>query len=161
MLDQITTTFGGAFRQVLALAIIFTLSACASLPIQGPERSAVEKQSNVGDPYSVVLINVSRSTVDALKKGGPLTFGAEFPKGNPVNSDLLGPGDVLNASIWEADPNGCFPQGCRPTQATGLLGGRFGGWRLTSKAISRFPLLDGCTRRVAPSIVCLRASGMN
>ena len=118
MLKQI-----GKCLTVLAVAAL--LPACSLLPGTGPKSDAVEAnatagvRSNAALPYA--LVDVSADTIGLLSVPNLITFKGSFPDKRPKPEQLVGVGDVLNISIFEAAPGGLFT----PGQAAGARPGNF------------------------------------
>ena len=91
----------GLFRSAIAmLATAVSLAGCASLPSSGPtgyeiRRAATPKPGH----YPFTLIEVEGSAAIPLGPPAPVSTLATMP---PRPTDLLGPGDVLNISVYEA-----------------------------------------------------------
>ncbi len=92
---------GGPFRgAILASAMAVLLAGCASLPSSGPtgteiRRGAVAKAGQ----YPFVLVEVENPTAIPPGPTVPTSTLATMP---PRPTDLLGPGDVLNITVYEA-----------------------------------------------------------
>lgn len=91
----------GLFRRaILALSACLALGACASLPSSGPtgyeiRRAAAPKPGQ----YPFTLIEVESAATVPPGPAVPVSTLATMP---PRPTDLLGPGDVLNISVYEA-----------------------------------------------------------
>jgi polysaccharide export outer membrane protein len=70
-------------------------------------------------PYT--LIDVSAETIGFLSQPNLITFKGTFVDRRPKPLQVLGIGDVLNISIFEAQPGGLFT----PGQASGARPGNF------------------------------------
>ena len=98
---------------------------CSLLPGTGPKSDAVEGNatagvsSNAALPYA--LVDVSADTIGFLSQPNLVTFKGEFPDKRPKPNQVIGVGDVLNISIFEAAPGGLFT----PGQAAGARPGNF------------------------------------
>ena len=101
------------------------LPACSLLPATGPSSDAVNSnatagvRSNAALPYA--LVDVSADTIGFLSQPNVVTFKGEFPDKRPKPNQVVGVGDVLNISIFEAAPGGLFT----PGQAAGARPGNF------------------------------------
>jgi polysaccharide export outer membrane protein len=115
----------GTPHPVLALAFAILLPSCSVLPGTGPKSDAVNAnatagiRSNAALPYA--LVDVSADTVGFLSQPNLLTFKGQFPDKRPKPTQVVGVGDVLNVSIFEAAPGGLFT----PGQAAGARPGNF------------------------------------
>jgi polysaccharide export outer membrane protein len=91
----------GSFRSVILLpAALVMLSACASLPVSGPTGHEVRTAAlGKSGQYPFTLVDVDTATAIPSAPMVPVPALATMP---PRPTDLLGPGDVLNISIYEA-----------------------------------------------------------
>jgi polysaccharide biosynthesis/export protein len=111
--------------RLFAIAIAALLPACSLLPGTGPKSEAVDGNATAGVrstaslPYA--LVDVSADTIGFLSQPNLITFKGEFPDKRPKPNQVVGVGDVLNISIFEAAPGGLFT----PGQAAGARPGNF------------------------------------
>jgi len=83
------------------MSVLASLAGCASLPTSGPTGSQVERSATDPDnklPIQLVQVETVTDvpTADAVETGSGL---AEMP---PPPTDMVGPGDVLDITIYEA-----------------------------------------------------------
>ncbi len=111
---------------LLILSMISTaLPGCSLLPGTGPNSEAVIAdatagfRSNATLPYA--LVDVTPETIGFLSQPNLVTFKGSFPDKRPRPNQVIGVGDVLNISIFEAAPGGLFT----PGQAAGARPGNF------------------------------------
>jgi polysaccharide export outer membrane protein len=108
---------------IVALAVL--LPACSLLPGTGPTSDAVESNATAGirstTPLPYALVDVTRDTVGFLSQPNLITFKGSFPDKRPKPVQVVGVGDVLNISIFEAAPGGLFT----PGQSAGARPGNF------------------------------------
>jgi polysaccharide export outer membrane protein len=101
------------------------LPACSVLPGTGPKSDAVNGNATAGvksaAPLPYVLVDVTADTVGFLSQPNLITFQGEFPDKRAKPNQVVGVGDVLNISIFEAAPGGLFT----PGQAAGARPGNF------------------------------------
>ena len=108
-----------------AIVVAALLPACSLLPATGPSSDTVNSnatagvRSNAALPYA--LVDVSADTIGFLSQPNVVTFKGEFPDKRPKPNQVVGVGDVLNISIFEAAPGGLFT----PGQAAGARPGNF------------------------------------
>jgi len=101
------------------------LPACSLLPGTGPTSDAVNANATAGIrstaslPYA--LVDISSDTIGFLSQPNLITFKGEFPDKRAKPEQVVGVGDVLNISIFEAAPGGLFT----PGQAAGARPGNF------------------------------------
>jgi polysaccharide export outer membrane protein len=114
--------FRSSFLAIVAAAL---LPGCALLPATGPSSDAVNGNATAGVrstaalPYA--LVDVSADTIGFLSQPNVVSFKGEFPDKRPKTEQVVGVGDVLNISIFEAAPGGLFT----PGQAAGARPGNF------------------------------------
>src|SRR5882757_5525110 len=107
------------------IGIAALLSACSLLPGTGPTSDAVNANATAGVrsttslPYA--LVDVTADTIGFLSQPNLITFKGEFPDKRPKPNQVVGVGDVLNVSIFEAAPGGLFT----PGQSAGARPGNF------------------------------------
>lgn len=101
-------------RILSVLVAAGALFGCAALPGDGPAAinitsQDVETSAETGD-YTVVKL--SPDNIDKIKAYRPLAFANQFKGvGRGGSPTLLGVGDTLVVSIWEAAPDGLFSSG--------------------------------------------------
>jgi polysaccharide export outer membrane protein len=110
---------------LLAIIAAAVLPACSLLPGTGPKSDAVENNATAGvrssAALSYALVDVSADTIGFLSQPNLITFQGEFPDKRAKPNQVVGVGDVLNISIFEAAPGGLFT----PGQAAGARPGNF------------------------------------
>lgn len=110
---------------ICATAVAILLPGCSLLPGTGPKSDAVKSNATAGIaseaalPYS--LVDISADTIGFLSQPNLITFKGAFPDKRPKPTQVVGVGDVLNISIFEAAPGGLFT----PAQAAGARPGNF------------------------------------
>jgi polysaccharide biosynthesis/export protein len=110
---------------VLAVVAAALLSACSLLPGTGPYSDTVNGNATAGVrstaslPYA--LVDVTSDTIGFLSQPNLITFKGEFLDKRPKPNQVIGVGDVLNISIFEAAPGGLFT----PGQSAGARPGNF------------------------------------
>ena len=109
----------------LFAVVLATLPACSLLPGTGPKGDAVENNATAGvrssAALSYALVDGSADTIGFLSQPNLVTFQGEFPDKRAKPNQVVGVGDVLNISIFEAAPGGLFT----PGQAAGARPGNF------------------------------------
>jgi polysaccharide biosynthesis/export protein len=110
---------------LVAVVLLGLLPACSLLPGTGATSDAVNDNATAGVrssaslPYA--LVDVTADTIGFLSQPNLITFKGEFPDKRPKPNQVVGVGDVLNISIFEAAPGGLFT----PGQAAGARPGNF------------------------------------
>lgn len=96
-------------RSLLALAATSTLAACGLTPTSGPSTRAITR-AGAGelDQSAIAVVDVSNELAQHLvDQARPRQFSDVLGDGFPVGT-LIGRGDVLDISIWEAPPAALF-----------------------------------------------------
>jgi len=110
---------------LLAIVVAALLPACSVLPGTGPTSDAVHDNATAGlkssTPLPYALVDISADTIGFLSQPNLITFKGEFPDKRAKPNQVVGVGDVLNISIFEAAPGGLFT----PGQASGARPGNF------------------------------------
>ena len=110
---------------LVALVLAAVLPACSLLPGTGPNSDAVNSNATAGLRSSAVLpyalVDVTPDTIGFLSQPDLVSFKGAFPDKRPKPIQVIGVGDVLDISIFEAAPGGLFT----PAQAAGARPGNF------------------------------------
>jgi polysaccharide export outer membrane protein len=110
---------------LVALGVMALLPACSLLPGTGPNSDAVNGGATAGVRSSAALpyalVDVSADTIGLLSEPNLITFKGEFPDKRSKPTQVVGVGDILNMSIFEAAPGGLFT----PATAAGARPGNF------------------------------------
>src|ERR1700704_5347810 len=110
---------------LFAVAVAALLPGCTLLPGTGPTSDAVNGNATAGVrsttslPYA--LVDISADTIGFLSQPNLITFKGQFPDKRAKPTQVVGVGDVLNVSIFEAAPGGLFT----PGQSAGARPGNF------------------------------------
>jgi polysaccharide export outer membrane protein len=111
--------------QVFVIVVAALLPACSVLPGTGPSSDAVNENATAGlrsaTPLPYALIDVTADTIGFLSQPNLITFTGQFEDKRPKPRQVVGVGDVLNISIFEAAPGGLFT----PGQSAGARPGNF------------------------------------
>jgi polysaccharide export outer membrane protein len=110
---------------VLAVVAAALLPACTLLPGTGPYSDSVNGNATAGvrstTPLPYALVDVTADTIGFLSQPNLITFKGEFSDKRPKPTQVIGVGDVLNITIFEASPGGLFT----PGQSAGARPGNF------------------------------------
>ena len=90
-------------------ALAVGLAGCSDLPSSGPSASAVldpQTVNSVSKPYEV--IDIDPSTIDILARRPRSSFAARFGDHRPSVEPVIGVGDMITVTIWEASSGGLF-----------------------------------------------------
>ncbi|MBV1703611.1 MAG: polysaccharide export protein [Hyphomicrobiales bacterium] len=102
----------GALRAVLACAAL-TLAGCSALPDSGPSTDAVFKDAAQTAPDGATAQNyeiadVDQTVIEALSVRSPASLAKRFGDYRPPVDTVIGVGDVVRITIWEAGSGGLF-----------------------------------------------------
>lgn len=93
---------------VAGLALVFSLTGCATFPdwlsASGPSREQVQEKRDTGRIEGVQLIDVSDGLARKLAESKKLGQFADVFPSSGSNNYLIGPGDIVEVSVWEAPP---------------------------------------------------------
>jgi polysaccharide export outer membrane protein len=110
---------------LFAIVVAALLPACSLLPGTGPTSDAVNGNATASlrsaTPLPYTLVDVTADTIGFLSQPNLITFRGQFPDKRAKPNQVVGVGDVLNISIFEAAPGGLFT----PGQAAGARPGNF------------------------------------
>ena len=94
-------------RGLLAV-VLGCLAACASIPASGPSASVVIEQGSNGSAPDYQFIDLNESIIDILNRRGRESFAARFVDHRSSAEPLIGIGDGISVTIWEASAGGLF-----------------------------------------------------
>ncbi len=104
-----------AARVLSIIFLCFLFAGCNSLPREGPLSNEIEKQSKQSD---YLIINVDEHVVSTLAKYNPYGLSGRFSSHQAsATRNVVGAGDILAISIWEADSGGLFSGGSQNGRA--------------------------------------------
>jgi polysaccharide export outer membrane protein len=110
---------------VLTIVAFAWLPGCSVLPGTGPSSDSVNDNATAGlrsnAALAYALVDVSADAIGFLSQPNVVTFQGAFPDKRPKPEQVVGVGDVLNATIFEAAPGGLFT----PATAAGARPGNF------------------------------------
>ena len=110
---------------LFSIVVAALLPACSLLPGTGPKSDAVNTNATASvrstTPLPYTLVDVTADTIGFLSQPNLITFKGQFSDKRPKPIQVVGVGDVLNISIFEAAPGGLFT----PGQSAGARPGNF------------------------------------
>jgi polysaccharide export outer membrane protein len=110
---------------LFSIVVAALLPGCSLLPGTGPKSDAVNANATAGvrstTPLPYALVDVTADTIGFLSQPNLITFKGQFSDKRPKPIQVVGVGDVLNISIFEAAPGGLFT----PGQSAGARPGNF------------------------------------
>ena len=89
---------------IAALVLTVAVGACAELPDSGPSRHEVQLAAARDIQVVQVTDSVARALAESRKQG----LFSELFQGAPGSNESVGPGDILEVSVWEAPPAALF-----------------------------------------------------
>jgi polysaccharide export outer membrane protein len=92
---------------ICALALML-LSGCARLPSAGPSASDVLSQANEQEVAQYEVVDIDTSVVQVLKHRSFDRFSSHFHNRYGSGEPVVGVGDTVAVTIWEAGPGGLF-----------------------------------------------------
>jgi polysaccharide export outer membrane protein len=99
----------------LLLAIVTTaLCACGTLPRSGPSRSEIQAEAKTG----IQVIDVNEEVARQLVARRPYKLFSEFFENRSGGGEVVGPGDILEVSVWEAPPAVLFSSGVKDSSGS-------------------------------------------
>jgi len=110
---------------LFSIVVAALLPACSLLPGTGPKSDAVNANATAGvrstTPLPYALVDITADTIGFLSQPNLITFKGQFSDKRPKPIQVVGVGDILNISIFEAAPGGLFT----PGQSAGARPGNF------------------------------------
>ena len=100
----------GAQKIAVVFGLALATSGCSSLPSQGPTASEVVSSSYDRDLAipRYLLADLNSRTVDILKREPNTTLSGRFGSANGAPSPVIGIGDSVSVTVWEAASGGLF-----------------------------------------------------
>lgn len=110
------------FKKSVCLALLASLAGCATLPTSGPTGRQIERSATDPDNTMVIrLVQVAAAGDIPAAETVPVSLGlTELP---PPPTDMVGPGDVLEITIYEAGVTLFAGGGSATTAGPGALPG--------------------------------------
>lgn len=88
--------------------VLAILGGCAYLPAAGPTKSEIEKGAEQTRAAAIQIVDVNDDVARQLLAQRSLHMFSETLGGAPDSSELLGAGDAVEVTIWEAPPAALF-----------------------------------------------------
>jgi len=98
-------------RLVVLVALTAAASGCAFLPSVGPSRADVQNSSHRPESANIQVVDVDDQIVRQLLAQRVQKMFSETLGDSSERSQILGYGDVLEVSVWEAPPATLFSAG--------------------------------------------------
>ena len=97
--------------------LLVALSGCAVVSSSGPSRSQVQSKHDSGRIEGIRLVDVNDALARRLADGKKLGLFADIFPVAAGNNYLIGPGDIIEISVWEAPPAMLFSSGVTDSYA--------------------------------------------
>lgn len=91
----------------ICLGAFEALSGCG-LPSSGPSASDVVQQASVEEGPRYEVVDINPTTVEALSRWSSEGFSTRFGDRKLTAEPVIGVGDAVTVTIWEAGPGGLF-----------------------------------------------------
>ena len=101
----------GALRGLLAAGLVLSGAACTFLPSAGPSSTEIAQAAVQGNAAGFTIVDVTPAVLAELGKVRPPSFVGRFPVNGSSGPRVIGIGDALAISIWEAGDGGLFSPG--------------------------------------------------
>lgn len=105
---KITNSFSKTRLFLVCFAFALSLSGCATfpdwLPVSGPSREQVQEERDTGRIEGIQLVDVNDVLARKLAESKKLGRFADVFPSVASNNYLIGPGDIIEVSVWEAPP---------------------------------------------------------
>src|ERR1700722_3676251 len=96
------------WRSLAFVGAILFLAGCSSIPSVGPSTSDVVQQTATTSDVRYELIDIDQPTVDILRHRRTEASLANFGDYRPSINPVIGIGDAVSVTIWEAAAGGLF-----------------------------------------------------
>ena len=100
-----------AVRKALlgATAVLsISLAGCSVLPASGPSAASIEDQAGVADTSRYEIVELDPEVLTRLGRWPQLSFAGRFSDYRPAPTPVIGVGDGIIVTIWEAGSGGLF-----------------------------------------------------
>ncbi len=96
-------------RKLIFVAAGLTgLAGCSALPTSGPTAEDVVEQSTGAEQQRYALVDITPEVANILGKRVPDSFLASFSNRQPPAEFVVGVGDMVAVTVWEASSGGLF-----------------------------------------------------
>ena len=106
--DGWLTQFEPAKKLSMLVVLLFVAACKTTLPNDGPLLEQVISQKEQDDEFVYGLVNLNATSVKSLEKHDYFPLSSEFGLRMGSGNGLVGVGDVLNVTIFEAGADGIF-----------------------------------------------------
>jgi polysaccharide export outer membrane protein len=92
----------------LCASALMALTGCSSLPDSGPSAGDVAQQASADQVPRYMVVDIDGAAIEALRHRGYDSFSARFGDRNISAEPVIGVGDSISVTIWEASAGGLF-----------------------------------------------------
>lgn len=92
----------------VSAAILALLGGCSTLPASGPSTGQIDPGGSSRLKQDYVLVDLDQRAVDILSQYRVTAFATRFAAPRPAPNQIVGVGDVLSITIFEAGQGGLF-----------------------------------------------------
>ncbi|GAU82903.1 polysaccharide export protein [Bosea sp. BIWAKO-01] len=93
---------------MIVAAGLTVLTGCSALPTSGPSAEDVVVQATAAEQQRYELLDITPEVVAILAKRVPDSFLASFGNRQPPVESVVGVGDIVTMTVWEASAGGLF-----------------------------------------------------
>lgn len=126
----------------IALSCVLSLTACTFTPSVGPSARAIKSNHQAIDAEAIRVIDIDEFVIRRLiERSHQALFSDSFGDSQPLGS-LIGKGDILDISIWEAPPAALFGAGGSDTRLSAASTSIARGTSLPQQMVDRDGRID-------------------
>jgi polysaccharide export outer membrane protein len=94
--------------RLLTVLALLSLGGCGGIPTSGPTAGDILDQAGVAQAQQYEFVDIDSSVIETLRQRAPDSFLAHFRDYRPSVEPLIGIGDAVSVTIWEASAGGLF-----------------------------------------------------
>ena len=98
-------------KRAATAMLLLAVAGCSSLPSQGPDAAGVVKEANYANavtPPRYLVATLDPHALSVLERAPRQTFSGSFGKAGGAVSTVIGVGDSVSVTLWEAATGGLF-----------------------------------------------------
>ncbi|HEV7326857.1 MAG TPA: polysaccharide biosynthesis/export family protein [Bosea sp. (in: a-proteobacteria)] len=95
-------------KNVVVVVGLAALTGCSALPSSGPTAEDVVEQAAVAEQQRYEVVDITPEVVNVLARRAPDSFQASFGTHQPPAESVVGVGDFVVLTVWEASSGGLF-----------------------------------------------------
>lgn len=98
-------------RLLASAGLVLAVAACSAMPSAGPTGGEIKNAAVNGNEAGFSIVDVSPAVLAELGRVKAPTFMGQFPIASASGPRVIGVGDALQVTIWEAGDGGLFSPG--------------------------------------------------